>query len=79
MPIISITFSPPSQQSSEMACATKLQAQIQSLHQSGSCANPNFRLHRPKPELRSFACFMYEQQVNLLVRYIGEGSVIWTT
>ena len=43
-----------------MTCAT---SEIQSLHQSGSFADPNFRLH--KPELRSYACFIYEQQVNL--------------
>ena len=35
---------------------------------SGSFADPNFRLH--KPELRSYECLIYEQQVILLLSYL---------
>ena len=44
-----------------MACALEY-------HQAGSFAEPNFRLH--KPELRSYAFLIHEQQVNLLLRYL---------
>ena len=44
-------------------------------HQSGSFADPNSRLH--KPELRSYACLIYEQQVILLLKGIpAEFQVI---
>ena len=74
---LSITLSPPSEESSEirkwrhivmmLRCATEY-------HQSGSFANPNSRLH--KPELRSYACLIYKQQVILLLSYLPVDKTV---
>ena len=43
-------------------------------HQSGSSADPNSRLH--KPELRRYACLIYEQQVILLLSYLTVDKTV---
>ena len=45
-------------------------------HQSGSFADPNSRVH--KPELRSYACLIYEQQVILLLSYLTVDKTVST-
>ena len=70
---LTITLSPPSEESSEMwkwhveMCYTEYQ-------KSGSFADLNFRLH--KPELRSYTCLIYEQQVNLLLSYLTVDKTV---
>ena len=70
---LSITLSPPSEESSEMRkwhvtmCYTEY-------HQSGSFADPNFRLH--KSELRGYACIIYEQQITLLLSYLTVDKTV---
>ena len=47
---------------------------ITEFHQSASFADSNSRLH--KPELRSYACLIYEQQVILLLSYLTVDKAV---
>ena len=72
---LSITLSPPSEESSEMR-KWYVAMCYREYYQSGSFADPNFRLH--KPELGGYACLTYEQQVNPLLSYLTVDRTIST-
>ena len=69
---LSISLSPPSQQSSEMRKWNV--AMCYTVSSIRSFADPNFRLH--KPELRGYACLTYEQKVTPLLSYLKVDKTV---